>query len=202
MVVRRPPCAQAAMCDAGVVVLLFLAGLVPFSSLLFLLLALLVLTSCVQYNAVIQQEVQHLPQQDSQPQSRQQAEAWQHAAVLSMMGTMSLHSPAFHHLRLAMLNREFTDAGKVQCRVLNSVCIQLHLALQHPCIRARAVRLATHCASNPCCSAQQSCRLDMVVHHSARTNNSGQACNLICRLRDAASAGSARPAWTPAAPSI
>ncbi|KAL0038955.1 hypothetical protein WJX77_003174 [Trebouxia sp. C0004] len=40
----------------GVVILLFLAGLVPFSSLLFLLLALFALASCIQYNAIVRQE--------------------------------------------------------------------------------------------------------------------------------------------------
>lgn len=96
------------------VILLFLAGLVPFSSLLFLLLALFALASCIQYNAIVRQQAeQHFVDEPApQLQRRRSNEAFHHAAVLSMMGTLGLSSPAFNNLRLAMLNRDFNDSGE------------------------------------------------------------------------------------------
>lgn len=95
----------------GFIILLFLAGLVPFSSLIFLLLALFVLASCRQYNAIVRQEAEQQTQQDPgiQLQSRRNAESFHQATVLSMMGTLGLQSSALNNLRLAMLNREFND---------------------------------------------------------------------------------------------
>ncbi|DBB01205.1 TPA: hypothetical protein ACH3X1_001087 [Trebouxia sp. C0004] len=96
----------------GVVILLFLAGLVPFSSLLFLLLALFALASCIQYNAIVRQEADQRSNSESALQTQNQRinESFHHAAVLSMMGTLGLNSPALNNLRLAMLNRDFDDS--------------------------------------------------------------------------------------------
>lgn len=100
---------------AGVVILLFLAGLVPFSSVVFLLVALFALASCIQYNALVRQqaEQQSAAAPGYQPQPFAQPEQFHHAAVLSMMGTLSMTSPALHNLRLAMMNREFSESGKL-----------------------------------------------------------------------------------------
>lgn len=94
--------------DAGVVILLFLAGLVPFSSLLFLLLAMCALSSYIQYTAIVRQEVerQSTNTPGSQAQLLSNAERNRHVAILSMMGTVGLDS-----LRLGMLNRDFDDSG-------------------------------------------------------------------------------------------
>ena len=98
---------------AGVVLLLFLAGLVPFSSVLFLLLALLALASCLQYNAVVRQQAEQRSNSGSSlHQERRTADSFHQAAVLSMMGTFGLNSAALNNLRLAMLDRDFNDAGK------------------------------------------------------------------------------------------
>lgn len=88
-----------------------MAGLVPFSSLLFLLLALFALASCIQYNAIVRQEAEHRAP-GLHMQTRRSPESFHQAAVLSMMGTLGLNSPALNNLRLSMLNRDFTAAGK------------------------------------------------------------------------------------------
>ena len=96
---------------AGVVILLFLAGLVPFSSVLFLLLALFALASCIQYNAIVRQEQQSGGAPGSPTYPFTGPERLHHAAMLSMMGTLGMNSPALHNLRLAMINRDFNESG-------------------------------------------------------------------------------------------
>ena len=97
----------------GVVILLFLAGLVPFSSVVFLLVALFALASCIQYNAIVRQQAEQqsaaAPGYQAQPFTH--PERFHHAAVLSMMGTLGVTSPALHNLRLAMMNRDFNESG-------------------------------------------------------------------------------------------
>ena len=128
---RRPPFTSL-YCVAGVIILLFLAGMVPFSSLIFLLLALFVLASCLQYNAIVRQEAEQQTQQDPgiQLQSRRNAESFHQAAVLSMMGTLGLQSPALNNLRLAMLNREFNDTGNTIAASKALIC---HSTAKHDC---------------------------------------------------------------------
>ncbi len=105
------------------VILLFLAGLVPFSSVLFLLLALFALASCIQYNAIVRQEADQRSTNEPalQTQNRRLNESLHHASVLSMMGTLGLNSPALHSLRLAMVNRDFDDSGKRLCSSWHSM---------------------------------------------------------------------------------
>ena len=111
---------------AGVVILLFVAGIVPFASLLFLLVALFLFASCIQYHVLARNDVQHIrPRANATLPAWGNAERMQRAAVLSMLGTFGLGNPslgnvlaghstggAFHNLRLSMMNRDFTDAGK------------------------------------------------------------------------------------------
>ena len=94
--------------DAGIVILLFLAGLVPFSSLLFLLLAMCALSSCIQYNAIVRQELERQSTNAPGPQAQfhSNAERNRHVAILSMMGTVGLDN-----LRLSMMNRDFDESG-------------------------------------------------------------------------------------------
>lgn len=99
------------MSDAGIVILLFLAGLVPFSSVLFLLLALCALSSYIQYNAnaLVRQEPEQqstnttgLPAQLSSERA-ERTRQW-HMANMMMMGTVG---------GLSMMNRDFNESGKV-----------------------------------------------------------------------------------------
>ena len=103
-----------------------MAGIVPFSSLLFLLIALFLFASCIQYRVLAQNEIQHVrPRANATLPAWGNAERMQRAALLSMLGTIGLGNPvhgnvlaghptsgAFHNLRLSMMNRDFTDAGK------------------------------------------------------------------------------------------
>ena len=118
---------QAATVLAGVVILLFVAGVVPFSSLLFLLVALFLFASCIQYNVLARTDLQQTrPGAVANVRAWQSTERMQRAAVLSMLNTFGLGNPALqnvmagqtagaslHNLRLSMMNRDFTDAGKV-----------------------------------------------------------------------------------------
>ena len=80
----------------------------PFSSLLFLLLAMCALSSYIQYNAIVRQELErqstHTP--GLQAQLLSNAEHNRHVAILSMMGTVGLDN-----LRLGMMNRDFDESG-------------------------------------------------------------------------------------------
>ncbi len=91
--------------------------------MLFLLLALFALASCIQYNAVVRQEAHQRSNNEPALQTRNQRlnESLHHAAVFSMMGTLGLNSPALHNLRLAMLNRDFDDSGKQLCSSWHSI---------------------------------------------------------------------------------
>ena len=94
--------------DAGVVILLFLAGLVPFSSLVFLLLAMCALSSYTQYHAIVRQELERQSTNTLGPlaQLHSNAERNRHVAIVSMMGTVGLDN-----LRLGMMNRDFDESG-------------------------------------------------------------------------------------------
>lgn len=114
------------MLIAGVVVLLFIAGVVPFSSLLLLLVVFFLFAGCIQYTAHAQSNTQHpISGVGANLPAWQNAQRIQRAAVLSMLGTFGLGNsdlrniitdPAaggsFHNLRLSMMNRDFTDAGE------------------------------------------------------------------------------------------
>ena len=124
---------QAASVHAGVVILLFVAGVVPFSSVLFLLVALFLFASCVQYNVLARNDLQQTrPGAVANVRAWQSTERMQRAAVLSMLNTFGLGNPALqnvmagqpagaslHNLRLSMMNRDFTDAGKL---LVSSAC--------------------------------------------------------------------------------
>ncbi|KAL3162509.1 hypothetical protein ABBQ32_010167 [Trebouxia sp. C0010 RCD-2024] len=94
---------------AGIVILLFLAGLVPFPSIFFLLLAMCAISSYIQYNTVIRQELERQSATTGTPGFQAQPfthpEQAHHAAVFSMMGTLGLNE-----WRLGMMNRDFDES--------------------------------------------------------------------------------------------
>ncbi|KAL3162508.1 hypothetical protein ABBQ32_010167 [Trebouxia sp. C0010 RCD-2024] len=93
----------------GIVILLFLAGLVPFPSIFFLLLAMCAISSYIQYNTVIRQELERQSATTGTPGFQAQPfthpEQAHHAAVFSMMGTLGLNE-----WRLGMMNRDFDES--------------------------------------------------------------------------------------------
>lgn len=147
---------------AGVVILLFVAGLVPFSSVLFLLLALFALASCVQYNLLARHEAdQGRPGIAGRMPAWQSAERMHRAAILGMMGTFGFANPALHHLmaahptrttmhnlRLSLMNRDFTDAGEhyykrgtcsssLSCFLLQTAVVQMETKQRTVCSHKR-----------------------------------------------------------------
>lgn len=136
---------------AGVVILLFVAGVVPFSSLIFLLVAFFLFASCIQYNILARTDTQHTrPGIAANLPAWQNAQRIQRAAVLSMLGTFGLGNPAFrdiitdpaaggslHNLRLSMMNRDFTDAGKYKS--------------SHPTVAAQST-WTSHTSGMSCCT--------------------------------------------------
>ena len=95
---------------AGILILLFLAGLVPLSSVIFLLLALCALSSYIQYTTVIRQEFERQSATTDTPgfqaQPSMQPEQAQHAAVLSMINTVVLNNR-----RSGIMSRDYYDSG-------------------------------------------------------------------------------------------
>ena len=85
-------------------------AVLPFSSVIFLLLAVCALSSYTQYNAVVRQGLERQSSNATvvPAQLFPDAERNRHAAMLSMMGTVSLDN-----LRLGMMNRDFNESGKV-----------------------------------------------------------------------------------------
>lgn len=86
---------------------LFLTGLVPFSSFLFLLLALCAMSSYIQHNAVVQQDLERQPTNTTglpAQLSSERAEHIRNLANMMMMGTMDTRG---------MMNRIFNESGKV-----------------------------------------------------------------------------------------
>ncbi|KAL3141105.1 hypothetical protein ABBQ38_003460 [Trebouxia sp. C0009 RCD-2024] len=94
----------------GILILLFLAGSVPLSSVIFLLLALCALSSYIQYNTVIRQEFERQSATTGTPgfqaQPSMQPEQAHHAAVLSMINTVVLNNQ-----RLGIMSRDYYDSG-------------------------------------------------------------------------------------------
>lgn len=160
---------QAASVVAGVVILLFVAGIVPFSSLLFLLVALFLFASCIQYNVLARNEApQTRPGAVANVRAWQNTERMQRAAVLSMLNTFGLGNPALqnimagqpagaslHNLRLSMMNRDFTDAGKLAFEHFLHVMLCLlvtadlsHMTGLHP------TEMPTQLSIDMCCQAE------------------------------------------------
>lgn len=98
------------MPHAGVIILLFLAGLLPFSSVVFLLLGMCALSSYIQYIAIVRQGPERQPSNATglPAQLFPSAERNRHVAILSMMGTVGMDD-----LRLSLMNRDFNESGKV-----------------------------------------------------------------------------------------
>lgn len=110
---------------AGIVILLFLAGLVPFPSIFFLLLAMCAISSYIQYNTVIRQELERQSATTGTPGFQAQPfthpEQAHHAAVFSMMGTLGLNE-----WRLGMMNRDFDESGILAtCYATHCSCSRL-----------------------------------------------------------------------------
>ena len=131
-VLAKQPEPKLATDVAGVVVLLFLAGLVPFSSLIFLLLAMCALSSYIQYNTLVRQELERQSAPTGTPGLQapffMHPEHAHHADVLSSMGTLSLQQ-----LRLSLMNRDFDESGiQATCNTLQLVLVAgLHKTCKH-----------------------------------------------------------------------